>query len=403
MAAAALMALALGAIALGKRFTADWVSPAALIAAVWTGTLAAFEVRLEPYPPLHPLTWTVLSSAIALMVAGVLAGQWLFRTTATSARPQWNERRVRVCMAFYATIGLIGFAWYVWEVRTHLGWSAFADPTRIRIALGDYTIPSRFLFLQYGCLAAPLVAIVLAIERRPLSWLTVTGVLACVAATWLSTDRTQFFTIAIVGVFLWLHGRPDTFTLRRMAALAAIVAVLLAANFLIVARWLGKVGGSHAYLYATASYPAFDHALAAPPARTGGAHVFYPVVRVFQRMGVLDIALPSPIFDHTRVATHVDGTDVTFNGYTFLNYPYQDWGIAGALAYAACIGVICGLAYGRFRSAPDDPVRLVLVASLSGAILLSPFVNKFNNTGWWYVTVLTLAPFLAGRARHRRP
>jgi hypothetical protein len=123
------------------------------------------------------------------------------------------------------------------------------------------------------------------------------------------------------------------------------------------------------------------------------------VVRLLQKAHLLDAPLPSPILGHTTVTTGAAEVAQTFNAYTFLIYPYEDWGIAGALVYALALGIVVGLAYQRMRLNPSDPGRLVLVAFISGALTLSPFVNKFNNTAWWYICLLTMVPFVLSKSR----
>ena len=51
-----------------------------------------------------------------------------------------------------------------------------------------------------------------------------------------------------------------------------------------------------------------------------------------------------------------------------------------------------------------SPAALLAIAQISGAIVLSIFVNKFNNTASWYILFTSLLPFLVGGyLRTRRP
>ncbi len=137
--------------------------------------------------------------------------------------------------------------------------------------------------------------------------------------------------------------------------------------------------------------------MAAPVERTHGVHVAYPVARLLQRAGFLSGDLPPAI--PAFVPIGITGRpDMQFNGYTFLYYPLVDFGPAGALAYAAIIGVLVGLAYGWTRRDRGAPLRLLAMGQLGTAIALSIFVSKFNNTASWYVAIMTALPFLL-RAR----
>ena len=399
MITAMLLTVAVAAPILSRRWTSDWMSPYALVVLVWAGTIGLYFMRLLPYIAIDARTWLVIIAALSLLLGGVRIGAQLSRARETSITPQCNYARARRWVAPYAVAGLLGLAWYVWEVQSRLGWAAFRDPARIRVALGDYTIPSTFLFLQYFSIAAPLIGLVSVLFGRRLRWPHVLLTSACIVGTWLSTDRTQFFTLGLVALFLYLHAKGRALSLRRLLMAGAIVLLLLLVNFGVVGRWLGKAQVSAAYLYATASYPALHNALQRAPASTHGAHTFFPVVRLLQKAHVLRAAVPSPILHHTVVTTGSADSAQTFNAYTFLIYPYEDWGITGVFAYALAVGIVTGLAYERMRLRPRDPVLLVLVAFIFGALTLSPFVNKFNNTAWWYVCVLTMLPFAMSKSR----
>jgi oligosaccharide repeat unit polymerase len=392
MVAAILLTLAMGAPILARRWTGDWMSPYALVVLVWAGTIALFFLRLLPYVPIDARTWLVIGAAIFLLLGGLHIGSRLPRGDRAGLTAQWDFERARRWVLPYAVAGLIGLAWYVWEVQARLGWDAFRDATRIRAALGDFTIPSEFLFLQYFSIAAPLLALVVVLFGHRLRWMDVIGASACTVGTWLSTDRTQFFTLGLVALFLYLHRQGRTMSLRRLLMTGTAVVLLLFVNFGFVARWVSKTPTATAYLYATASYPALHNALQRPPAYTNGAHTLFPVARLLQKAHLLQAPLPSPILDHTTVTTGGASVAQTFNAYTFLIYPYEDWGIAGALVYALALGIVVGLAHQRMRLDPRDPGRLVLVAFMFAALTLSPFVNKFNNTAWWYICLLTMLP-----------
>jgi hypothetical protein len=158
------------------------------------------------------------------------------------------------------------------------------------------------------------------------------------------------------------------------------------------------------YVYLTVSYPGLDRLLASPGPRWGGRHIFFPVLRPLQRSGLLDIQLPSPIPDATLVCPPpAEGLlPLRYNQYTFLYYPFQDFGTAGALGYALGIGLLAGAIYAWGRQDRCDPLRLLVVGQTATAIALTPFVNKFNNTAWWYILVLTTLPWMVARLRSWR-
>ena len=405
IAACVLMAVAVASLVIGRIATGDPISPVAVAVAAWSATLGLFELQLVPYVPLSALAWRVTIAALACLVAGLFAGMRLPARprVATPTRDPDALRRARAWVPVFAVLGLTGMGWFVWNVGRILGWDALADGNRIREALGAYTIPSGFLFLQFFCIVTPLVAITIRLLGQRLRVVDVAAASVCALCTWLSTDRTQFFALAISALFLALYTAGRKLSMRQLVVAACAVGLLLFANFVVVARWVGKTSAASVYVYATASFPAWDRALHAPPAGTGGLHTFYPVARLLERLRVVDGPTPSPILQYVEVTRGQPGGEWSFNGYTWLNYPYQDWGLTGVFLYVTVVGVTSGWLYGRFRANRSQPVLLLLVAQVTTALALSPFVNKFNNTASWYVAVMTTLPFVLPRWTRAAP
>jgi oligosaccharide repeat unit polymerase len=394
-------AAALAAVLISRRTAADPVTPQAISLASWCGTLALFALHRVPYVPLSTRTWIVLAAALVTLVLSLSAGTWIsgvgFRTP--QSMPRTTLVRARAWIPFCALLGLSGVVWYVWNIQRILGWDALHDGARIRAALGSYTIPSTFLFLQFFCVVTPLVALTVRLLGERLRPVDLTGAGLCVVATWLSTDRTQFFTLASASCFLALYVHGPRLSLRALVIAAAAGLTVAAVNFAVISRWVGKSPDASAYVYATASYPAFEVALSSPPAGTGGRHVFFPIVRLLDRLHLVSGPLPSPIFAYAAVTRDRPGGELFFNGYTWLNYPYQDWGLAGVFPYVAVVGLVGGVLYGRVRANRFRPVPLLLMAQFATGLLLSPFVNKFNNTASWYIAVFSVLPFVAASWR----
>jgi oligosaccharide repeat unit polymerase len=295
----------------------------------------------------------------------------------------------------------VGVVWYAWNVATTLGWEAFREGPRIREALATYQIPSAFLFLQFFCIATPLLSAAVWLSGLRLRRIDVVLTALCVAGTWLSTDRTEFFTVVLGSLFMVLYARGPAWSVARTAGIGSIVLGGLAVNFLAINLWMRKQPEASAYVYLTASYPALKHALASPPAFTHGLHSVYPIARLLERLHLVRGPLPSPIFPFVPVTAGMPDHEWTFNGYTWLNYPYQDWGLGGVFAYVAVVGGAGGVLYGLLRRNRSRPIVLLLTAEMATGFLLSPFVDKFNNTASWYVAVATSVPFLAASRRRR--
>ncbi len=123
---------------------------------------------------------------------------------------------------------------------------------------------------------------------------------------------------------------------------------------------------------------------------------------MLERAGLIAGPVPPFIPEDRPLGLQTD-KDIAFNGYTFLYYPLMDFGRVGAVVYAGVVGVLSGWLYGVFRSRRQSPVHLLLMAHLSTALVLSVFVNKFNNTASWYIAVATVLPFLMTRAPRLDP
>lgn len=441
-----LLAVAVAAVPLSRRLTGDYFSPGAIVSAAWCGSLGLYALHLLPYPPMRVSTWLFLLAAAALILVGVLIGQRIVPGAGEgSARVPANPQLwVRV----FSLLGVVGTVWYVWVVLTYMGSDAFSMLGQVRVALGRYEIPSRYLFLQFFCLAGPFLAFALTLGGVRLSPLTWTLVAVCTSCTWITTDRTQFFLLTLTAFFMYAFRHGSALNWSRMVTAVVVCGVLLAASFTIVGMWVGKTPkalglvmrlpapppvtqsatvppqpssspvpaaptpstglrataesliqpGSTVYLYATGSFPALDVLLAAPVERTHGAHVAYPVARLLQRAGLISSDLP-PAIPEFRSLGMTSGRDLAFNGYTMLYYPLMDFGPAGALIYAALIGVLSGVVYGWLRGNRQSPLRLLMMGHIATALVLSIFVNKFNNTATWYIAAMTALPFLTGRSR----
>jgi hypothetical protein len=444
MTAGLLLVIALLAPVVSRRLTGDFFSPPALAASAWCGTLWLFALRLLPYGPLQPSTRALIAGTIVCLVFGsALSAWWVTRPARPRAGATRQPQRPGLWVTGYAVVGLFGVAWYVYNVVSLLGWEGFADAYTLREALFTYRIPSAFLFAQLFTIVAPLVALAFILGHTRLPARVLMLPILCVLTTLLTTDRTQFFLFVLAAGFMAAHRFGAEAPWRRIAGVTLLAAVLLVGSFLAIQAWrggqmpdrtglflrlpgavwlpqtagvaadpeapiLGAVGREGQrlglfYVYLTVSYPALDRLVASPGPRWGGRHIFYPVLRPLQRSGLLDIPLPSPIPDSTLVSPPpAQGLlPLQYNQYTFLYYPFQDFGSAGALVYALVISVLVGAIYAWGRGDRSDPLRLLVVGQTATAVALTPFVNKFNSTAWWYILVLTTLPWLVARVRSR--
>jgi hypothetical protein len=464
-----LVAIATTAIPVSRMKTGDYFSPAAVVLTAWCGSLALYSLFLLRYRLLRPETIVFISAALALLVGGIVLGTMAVRRRGSRQVPTRIQRRVQapeLWLTVYSIIGLLGIVWYVFNVGRTIGIRAFLDsPAQIRVALVKYTFPTEFLFFEFFCMTAPLLAFTLLVTEHRLKIWAWIGPILCTLATWTMTDRTQFFTVLLTSYLIYTYANGGRLSLRRLLVSMVVVAVLLVANFSLVGWWLGKTaknvgveivvpqvalpsmfggrkssavprpppsaeGGSWTrigqtvstyfsssgawigetvstylrrsgalYFYTTASYPALDLLLRDGPSYTLGAHTFFPILRLPERLGLLPFALPSPIGPYRDISSDSKVQPMSFNGYTFLYYPFEDFGTVGALLYALAIGFGCGAVYGLLDSGRQDGRVLILMGAASMSLALSIFVNKFNNTATWYVVTFALLPFALGAKR----
>lgn len=424
-----LFGIAVAAPAISRRLTGDYASPPAIVLGVWCATLGLFVLRLLPYPALHSLTTLVVAGTVMCLVVASGVSMWLCRPIQAPGAPRLQYPRAWVML--FGMIGLAGTLWYAASVIDVLGRGGFANAEALRFALFTKRIPSAFLFAQLFAVVTPLLSLSLMLGGTRLPWPLLGLALVCGLSTLATTDRTQFFSLLLTSVFMILHRLGPALTGRRAGLVAVTAAVLLVGSFLAIEAWRGAsdrglflrlpgmvwVPGQGAvaaeesgllpvvgrsgqrlavmYAYATGSYSALDHLLDNPTPPAKGAHTFFPVLRLLQRTGLLNVSLPSDIPDYVELYPQpAPGLiALSFNAYTFLYYPLRDFGVAGALVYSALIGLVAGLVHAWARGARADPLRLLIYGQVATALTLTVIVNKFNNTAWWYVLVVSTLPW----------
>jgi oligosaccharide repeat unit polymerase len=154
------------------------------------------------------------------------------------------------------------------------------------------------------------------------------------------------------------------------------------------------------YLYTTGSYAGFGLWYPPPGPLTWGLNCAYPAVRLLNRAGLLSRQPPLQVPGFTKVVRRGNAA-IFFNGYTFLYYPIRDFGLVGMVAYCLLTGFLVGTVYERLRRVRSSSIHLLLMAQISIGLVLSIFVNKFNNTTSWYLAVVTTAPFWLTAVAHR--
>jgi len=406
----------------------EFLTPESAFVSAWSLTFALYLLRMLPYGPMSAGAAGVLALGAGLVVVGIHIGRRLARRIPAPTR---HVTLPEAWLWGYGATGLVGLAWYLWQVHQLTGIPAlWQHGFQVRLALNHHRIPSTFLFVEFFCVITPLVAAATALTGRKIGVAAWVLAAACVAGTWAMTDRTQFFTTLLGLAFMYAYRRGEALGWGRLSMFVASAGALLLASFLIVGAFTGKSPaamkltlrpplasstsgdvepgvlagalrqGSTIYLYATASYAAFAVWYPEEQPLTYGLHTAYPFFRALQKAGLYSGRLPEHILPFVPILT--EPIPLGWNGYTMLYYPLVDFGLPGMIVYCLLVGAFCGAAYQAVRAARTSPGHLLLAAQVTTGLVLSIFVNKFNNTAWWYLLLCSIAPFAITSVLARR-
>jgi len=422
-----LLLVAAAAPLVSRRLTADVFSPAAVMVSAWCATLGLLALDLLPYRPLAPATAALIAGAVALFVAGAIAGAWLVERRPVRDAPVVRLSHPALVANGAAVLGLVGVAWFFTAVVSRVGWEIFSQGPELRHKLGTHVIPSDYLTLQFFCVVAPLLAWASYLTGTRFRWWQLLLPACAALGTLVTTDRTQFFTILLSGFFAYCFRRGRDLATGRLLLLIVVAPVILIANFIAVGIWTGRTAATTAvnlqfppadagtlrqrvqdatqpgaviYLYATCSYPALDLLISEAPAGASGAYTLYPVVRLLQRAGIVRSPVSTDVPPFVRIE-RAGAPPLIANSFTFLYYPWQDFGWWGALGYSALVGGLGGAAHAWARRRRSSAARVLVAGQLATAVALTFFVNKFSNTASWYFLACTLAPFVVTWLRTR--
>jgi hypothetical protein len=425
----ALLVAGCGAVAVARHRDGEFLTPGTAVAAAWSISYGLYLVRLLPYGPMPRGAAALLALGAGSLLAGVGFGRWCCRRL----HPRLCPVAHAAWLWAYGAAGLLGLVWYLWEVHRAMGLRAlWLHPFQVRLALVSGRIPNQFLFLEFFAVITPLVAAAAALAGRRWGKGLWALVVICAAGTLVLVERTQFFTIVLGAGFMVAYRVGPRLDRTRLGGFLVLCAALLVVSFLAVGLWRGRGdagltsashprptasvssaapsggagsilrGRSDLYLYATGSYAAFAVWYQTLSPRTHGLHVAHPLFRALQRVGLYAGDLPSDILPFVAVLPR-DPRPVGWNGYTLLYYPLLDFGAVGMVLYCLIVGAFSGAAYQAVRVARRSPPHLLVAAHTTTALVLSIFVNKFNNTAWWYILLFSVAPFVVSRWLERVP
>jgi len=394
------------AVWLSSKYFRHPLSPFSVFYCAWFIALAFYHLHWIAYIPVRRSGWTMI--AVSMVTFGL---GWIipyltwnprdYRTTDLIQR-QVSSARLRAVIGICFVLGSIAFVAFVYAVHAKLGIATFIEaPWEIRQAMSP---------AEGGELREPL---------KPLSWLNVANVALCTLYifgakgprrrwVWavlvltllelpLLQDRIHFFFAVAWGLFVLLH--LTRITVRKLIGLAAFGTVLLLAQFLAVATWLGKVAENNPilmdvakvqgaavlllspYMYLTVSFPALQVHIDSTLRPTYGAMTFYPL---FQVLNKVDPTLePPPVIS--------DFVSVPFlaNTFTWLQQFYDDFGIAGVWIGPWIIGILTSSFY-FYMLSTRSAYSILMNGVFSFCVALSIYGNHFTQGPAWYFVVVCL-------------
>jgi oligosaccharide repeat unit polymerase len=395
-------ALAMLAVWISHRRFAHPVSPFSAYYVAWFLSLALYGAGWIAYTPVRASTWMLIALSLAAFGAG-----WSIPYLAWDARGvrdaaelcrAISEEKLYQAIRFCFLLGAIGLAVFLYSVHSTLGLAEYIEaPHEIRQAMAaggevnEGIKPFNWLNVSNVVLAS-LYLFALHGRRRLQVWF-VLGF--SVAAVLLMEDRTRFFYATLWAGFLLSFSMK--MQAKKIFAGLGVVSLLLLAQFVAVAAWLGKVAenspvlmeSAHAggaslallppYMYATSSFPALQAYLDTAPRATHGAMTFYPL---FKLLKLVDPTLESP-------AIVADFVSVPFeaNTFTWLHQFYTDFGVAGVLIGPLLAGLLASALYFhmlRTRTFYSTYATALLCFCLTLSILVN---HLTQGPAWFFLAV----------------
>jgi len=391
--------LAFAAVAVSSRMFGHPISPFSVFYGVWFFTLALFFLRWVEYTPVRAQAWglialNMVSFGFGWILAYLFQPQGMCRWRTQLAVESISAERLRkvICVSF--AFGMVGLVDFLRRVQGALGLITYIEaPHEIRqaMAIGGGLDEGIKLFNWLNVMSVVLCAFYVRSVRggpRKLVW---TILIASIVATLFLEDRTRFFFALIWTAYVVAHMK--SLQGRKLLATGLVLAVVLAAQFLLVSVWLEKIADNNPvlleatnvsepyfplltpYLYVTGSYPALQAYLDTQPESTAGAMTFYPAFKVLR---LVNPSLKAPLIVAEPVAIPSE-----FNTFTWLHQFYTDFGVAGVILGPLGVAFLSGLVYFHMLRTKSFS-SLYANGLISFGLTLSFMVNHLTQGPAWY-------------------
>lgn len=362
-------------VLLGRLIFGRWFNHVSLYAAIWSGTLCMFEIRLIKYYPLEAETWLLILSGGIAFLLGALTISILRNRTMVNMNPPSGSR------PYFSTIELQRLKIMIWALSAislpialynlHVAAKEFGGLLNV-LALGNLLykyrlaeggVPGSVPYLGHLSLVAILFSGIYIRQTARISLVSIIPIFTVVLMDVSIMGRALIVIGAILfSVGYFLSPTPLETTVKppnwwRKFSIAILILSIFAGSIEFVRSHRGttetfagataalsKIRGASfftpsIYLYLSSHYGVFNQYLKnGEEGRPIGGHTFLPFYRVLNKIG-FDVSAETYQTAHR--------TPVRTNTGTYLRELHADFGILGVLLGPYFIGLLTSLVWFR--------------------------------------------------------
>jgi oligosaccharide repeat unit polymerase len=392
-----------------------------LFAFVWGVSLGIYAVPWIRFSRPSDLAWAAIYGSVAAFLIACVSVERFVRSPHSSGR---GERlvpaRLNTTILITATLGYIGFAFFLHAVNRTVGWTTlFTDLHAARQVQSESKFGQEYgnmkLLTYFSGISLLLWTLALREGTFTGRWklMAPIGVLVLAPYFFLG-ERLSLITVCIWTAAFHLLWRPIK-SPGRVAALALSGTIAVAGFFFLIGHNKGATIENYPvlkqelttrkfdslafpYLYLTANIPVFSKLVDDPIApRTHGSLTFWPAAKLS------NVALRRTDFPPKFGAFYDIPFDL-YNSATWLGPFYLDFGVPGSVLFPALFGVVTTLLLALARR--KRSLLTVWLAALGLMIVaFSPLKNAFSDANTWEFIIMApvVSLFTVDRSRTETP
>lgn len=297
------------------------------------------------------------------LISTFINGRLLTASHATQSTLRLGMRRAVACFLTLCAVTGFVIAAYLLVTRGLLSGDAIGYALRYAHMYGEESDYGAFHFLLAAQVFGTYLLLSPSSQRRKMGWLLL-GM--CLFGSIVKMERTSILMLLSSAAFL-IHYRTRRIGILLYPALAA------ALLFYIVAEATFKadtVVGNFFLAYLGYGLKAFDQHVLAMPGIDGGTNVFPWVFKIFGQQ--------------------VEGADVgvaagDFNVYSYIEAPYMDFGLVGAMVVIFSFAVVWGWMFNGIRT---SPFKVLMYSAMVYPAVVVFYSWQFSLTTYFYLAFL---------------